>query len=167
MVSRRRFLLLAGSAGAVGAVAVAAPALLAGEDLEADRLPSIRYGQEACAHCGMIIDDDRFAAAWTTLKDEVHFDDIGCLVLEAAERPSPPEARHYVSTYHDGAWVEAPTASYVFSLDIRSPMAYGLAAAADHDTAGRLAQETDGTILAWHKLAEQLHNQAPDGQEHG
>ncbi|MCK9485154.1 MAG: nitrous oxide reductase accessory protein NosL [Dehalococcoidia bacterium] len=161
MVTRRRFLILAGSAGAVGVAIVAVPALLEGEDLDPDREPVVRYGEEACARCGMIIDDARFAAAWTTESGEVHFDDIGCLVLEAAERPAPGDARHWVNTYVEEAWAPVETATFVLSAEIRSPMAFGAAAAPDRDASDRLAQEMGGTVVAWHALTEHIHEHGP------
>ena len=42
--------------------------------------PTVRYGQDPCAGCGMIISDDRFAAAWVDPAGEAAprlFDDGG------------------------------------------------------------------------------------------
>lgn len=156
MVSRRRFLVMAGSAGAVGAVAIAAPGLLGESDAGGDDLPSVRFGEERCERCGMLIDDVRFVAAWAGTGGEVHFDDIGCLVLEAQDRPAPPAARFYVANYEDGAWIEASSATFVLSEQIRTPMAYGVAAVADPASALRLASETHGATGDWHELPARL-----------
>jgi copper chaperone NosL len=97
---------------------------------DASRPPSIRYGEEACARCRMIISDDRFAAAIVTRAGEVlRFDDVGCLVEhEAARRPSPAAAAYWVCDFTGGGWLDARAATYVRSTQAHSPMAYGLTA---------------------------------------
>jgi len=43
--------------------------------------PKIRYGEETCDHCRMIISEDRFAAAYRLNSGLVKkFDDIGCAI---------------------------------------------------------------------------------------
>jgi len=44
-------------------------------------LPKIRYGEETCDHCRMIISEDRFAAAYRLNSGLIKkFDDIGCAI---------------------------------------------------------------------------------------
>src|SRR5262245_16948176 len=63
-------------------VFIAGAALLGGcERASTDSPPAIAYGRDECAHCGMIISDDRFAAA-LIVRDGAQshpllFDDIG------------------------------------------------------------------------------------------
>ena len=66
------------------AIAVAA----CGETSEASGPPDIQYGRDICVQCGMIINEEKFAAAYT-LNDgtEKSFDDVGGLVLQ----PTQPE----------------------------------------------------------------------------
>ncbi|MCK9494656.1 MAG: nitrous oxide reductase accessory protein NosL [Dehalococcoidia bacterium] len=156
MVTRRQFLIGAGTAGALGLAFVAAPALLDGEDSEADRLPSVRFGQESCAHCGMLIDDVRFVAAWIDSGDEAHFDDIGCMVGAIETAPPSASARFFVTEYETGDWIAAEDAFYVRSDGIRSPMAYGLAASATRLGADQIAEEVTGRLHRWHDLPGEL-----------
>ena len=84
------FLVLTGSAGVAVAAVAAGLRLLPDEGGTSDGFPLIRYGEENCLHCGMVIDDPRFAAAWTEPRGiERHFDDIGCAVADVAPSVRP------------------------------------------------------------------------------
>jgi copper chaperone NosL len=157
MVTRRRFLALLGSAGAVGVGVVSGVALLPDGSPEGDGFPVIRYGAEPCTQCGMIIDDARFAAAWSRPGGAArHFDDIGCLVTDIGAHPPPSDARLLVHDYESEAWLDARTAVFVVSPQIRTPMAYGTAAFETAAAAERLSLAVDGRTFRWQALPEQL-----------
>lgn len=108
---------------------VACGAILGGCGDDLGRPPTVRYGEEACAHCRMIISDDRFAAALVTKGGEtLKFDDVGCLVEREAEQGAPPGSAYWVRDFEGGGWLDALSASYVKSAKVQSPMGYGLTA---------------------------------------
>lgn len=82
--------------------------------------PTIRYGEDKCADCDMIINDERFAA---TAIREIHagdyesllFDDIGDMVRYMKEHSDQKFAAVYVHDYDTKAWIEAEKAVYVDS----------------------------------------------------
>ncbi len=160
MLTRRRFLILAGSAG-VGVAGVAAGlALLPDEGGSGDGLPVIRYGEESCRHCGMIIDDPRFAAAWTEPQGpERHYDDIACAVSNAQEDPLPDGSRCWVNDYEREEWLDATVAFFVQSANIRSPMASGIVALPDQAAAQRVATDVDGMVLGWDELPHHIESE--------
>ncbi len=127
MITRRRFLSLAGSSAITGGVM-----LLAGcssKPVDADATPSVRMGEERCAYCTMLIDDVRFTAAWRTADGiERHFDDIGCMVNGSRRDAPPTGTRYWVHDYRTAAWLRAGEASFVISPAIKTPMTYGVAA---------------------------------------
>lgn len=91
--------------------------------------PVIRYGEEACAHCRMIIGDERFAAAIVSSEgDTSKFDDVGCLVEYSAEHPPGGEVAYWVRSTAGAEWLKADQAAYVHGPEIHSPMGYGLSA---------------------------------------
>ncbi|MCK9518567.1 MAG: nitrous oxide reductase accessory protein NosL, partial [Dehalococcoidia bacterium] len=132
MTSRRRFLILLGSAGVLGAGAAAGVSLVSKDEDAVAAEPTIHLGEEPCATCGMIIDDVRFAAGWIDSRGrEEHFDDIGCLLERIAEHEPPESTRYFIHAYNGDGWLRAEEAHYAISETIRSPMAYGVAAFAD------------------------------------
>jgi copper chaperone NosL len=119
--------------------------------------PEIRYGEDICTHCQMIISDPRFAAAYAYEVDpgrfnSIAFDDIGDMIDYAASHPTDRVAEWYVHDYLSEAWIDATTATYVKHRTIAAPMGSGLAAFAQTADAEAYAQERDGELLTWDKI---------------
>jgi copper chaperone NosL len=101
------------------------------------RPPSVRFGEEACDSCRMIISDERFAAALVTEKgDALKFDDIGCLIQHESNQLRP-DVSYWVRDYKGEGWLNAREAMFIRSANVVSPMGHGLAAL----PAGRSAEE--------------------------
>jgi copper chaperone NosL len=114
--------------GLAGLAASIALAVVAGCQPAGHGPPPLRFGQEACAQCRMIISDERFAAALTTeAGDAAKFDDVGCLVEHEAGGLQASTA-YWVRDFRADAWLDARAASFVRSNKIASPMGFGLAA---------------------------------------
>lgn len=152
MLSRRRFLVLAGASVPVAVAAVAGFTLLPSDE-EKSEFPELKLGQQSCAHCGMIISDARFAAAWRDGDgDDTFFDDIGCMVAMGAEHPPAGFARYYVHDYLAGeadGWIDAELAYYAKDDSIRTPMASGIAAFERRED----AEAVTGEVASWGELA--------------
>ncbi len=114
--------------------------------------PDIRYGRDVCAECGMIIGDDRFAAAASVAgADPLLFDDIGCLLVYRQKR-RPAWAAVWVHDYESRSWVRAEGAWFLLSPQVRSPMGWGLAAFADSTRARARQADLGGEVLTWAEL---------------
>ncbi len=117
--------------------------------------PEIRYGEDVCVQCGMIISDERFAAGLvveTGPSSYEHriFDDIGGMFAYAAElKDSQPIVRYFVHDYTSLAWIDAQTASFVSSQAILTPMGFGLSAFADPTAAQTMAEVWGGQVLSF------------------
>ena len=114
----------------IGALAgLIAAGLLAGcRPVDLSRPPAVRFGEEACASCRMIISDERFAAALVTpAGDALKFDDIGCLIQQEAGR-ARPEVAYWVRGSQGQGWLNAREATFLHAPGVASPMGYGLAA---------------------------------------
>ena len=157
MISRRGFLAVAGAGAVVSIAGVTGIQLLPGES-KATGDPVIRYGQENCARCRMTISDVRFASAWREPSGkEVHFDDIGCMVLRRGEQTPAETTRFWVHDYSTEAWLDAPTAAYAVSEAIRTPMSHGVAASATPEGARRIVKDSNHVqITRWEGLAPSL-----------
>jgi copper chaperone NosL len=151
MVTRRRFLALAGGAGVLaGGVALGISLLPEGDTSDGSGPPQVRYGETKCDTCGMIIADRRFAAGWREPGGNVAvFDDIGCM-LKLKQRENPPAGTaFFVQDYSAESWLDAVSAHYVSSTAIKSPMAYGLAAFASQAGSAALSASAGGREYDW------------------
>lgn len=127
-----------------------------------DTLPEILYGEDVCDQCNMIISDERFAAGLVVELEPGGFehrifDDIGELFeYEKANRDELTIATYYVHDYNSKEWLDGETAYYIHSENIRSPMGFSLAAAAQKLEAKALAQEWNGSVLTFTELHERF-----------
>lgn len=119
--------------------------------------PDIRYGEDLCVDCNMIINDVRFASALAYEVtagrfESVAFDDIGDMLNYADHHPELKVTNWYVHDYNSEEWLDATTAHYVFSEQIQSPMATGAAAHAELAAAEQMAAHLQGALLTWDEL---------------
>ena len=81
------------------------------------------WNRQACAHCGMLLGDPRFACELRRPDGEtLFFDDPGCLL--AYEQGHPGRYREFFHRLHGQGWVEGVSAAFVGVG--RSPMGFGL-----------------------------------------
>jgi len=130
--------------------------------------PTVYYGQDVCAECGMIVSDERFAAAAIVPTDRGYvslvFDDVGCLLRHDAA--SPGAVRLFVRDFRADRWLTAATARFVHSRELRTPMASGVAAAASPEEASGLLADLPGEVLDFAGLRERFAAGALGVSEH-
>ncbi len=120
-----------------------------------DAPPEIRYGEDVCDLCHMIINEARFAAAYVTLQGEARrFDDIGDLVAYHAAH-AEEVAVFWVHDYDTEEWLRAEQAVFVVSDAFHTPMGHGIVAVADAARAQELAASVGGQVLAFSDLLSQ------------
>jgi len=109
--------------------------------------PDIALDRTACAHCGMLVSDLRFAAAIRVRPNEAAqvFDDIGCMLRAWHEAGDTSEALAWAMDVDD-SWVPAPEATFV-SGSITTPMGGGIVAFRDRDAAASYAAGVQGAEL--------------------
>lgn len=130
-------------------VGISLLALLAGCEAELpDGPPAIRLGLDECVHCGMIISDQRSAAASIILvngkRQALLFDDIGDMLDYHQRHTDLAIHRRYVSDYQTRQWIEFSAASYVYAPDVQTPMGSGLLAYTVADDAARATAQYSG-----------------------
>ena len=119
--------------------------------------PEIRYGEDICDGCSMIISDARFAEAYAhevspERYESKAFDDIGGMLLHAQKHADDAVAEWYVHDYGSEEWVDAKQATFVMSDDLHTPMGYGIIAYADATAAESTAAEVNGMVMTWDEL---------------
>ena len=80
--------------------------------------PELRPGRDQCAHCGMMISDERCAGACIVEQDgdrsALVFDDIGCMIDYARRHDASTRiVAGFVRDYSAGQWIPAQTAHYL------------------------------------------------------
>ena len=121
-----------------------------------DTLPQIRYGEESCDRCRMIISEKRFAAAYRTDDGILRkFDDLGCAVLHRAEQ-NEQVRQFWVYDYGETAWLDKTAAFFVSSRDLLTPMGYGIIAVKTKTQAQDLAENNNGQIVEFDQLQHLL-----------
>jgi copper chaperone NosL len=122
----------------------------------ANRPPSLRYGEEACDHCRMLINDDRFAAAVVMEGGATRkFDEIACLLAYQAENPGAVK-RCWVCDYRSARWLDARAAFFVCSSELQTPMGGGVAAVDSAEEARDLADRLHGRVVRLDDLPSTL-----------
>ena len=109
--------------------------------------PEIVVDRTACSHCGMLISEPVYAAAYRAEGAEaLVFDDIGCLRKAAREESTP-----LTLWFHDAddrSWIGGAATVFVESAAIRTPMGGGLVAYRDRAAAERAADKYNGRVIS-------------------
>lgn len=121
--------------------------MTAGCGVTAEGPPEIVVDRTACSHCGMLISEPLYAAAYRAPGAEGQvFDDIGCL-LEAARGETGASLRFWFHDALHGGWIEGAEAVFVVSPEIRTPMGGGLIAYRDPAAAEQAAGRHRGEVV--------------------
>jgi copper chaperone NosL len=115
--------------------------------------PEIEIDRTACSHCGMLISEPLYAAAYQAPGAEARvFDDIECLRQAARTEPAP--LTFWFHDADDKQWIDGAAAMFVASPEIRSPMGGGLIAYRDRAAADRAAEQNRGRVI--HSISDLL-----------
>jgi len=114
--------------------------------------PKVRYGEDPCIHCGMIISDERYAAAsLVELPGEGIvprlYDDIGDLIDYEREKPGEAVVKRFVHDAATKAWIDADAAVFTHSPELRTPMVSGIAAFSTRAAAEAFLKDNPGEIV--------------------
>jgi copper chaperone NosL len=111
-----------------------------------DGAPEIVVDRSACSHCGMLVSEPVYAAAYQVTGAEPRvFDDLGC--LRDAARAERRDFRVWVHDATSGAWMDGRSATFMWSPQIRTPMGGGVLAYRDPADAERAARRFHGRII--------------------
>lgn len=126
--------------------------LLAGAcAVKAEGPPHIAVDRTACSHCGMLISEPLYAAAYQVRGAGPRvFDDIGCLLDALGPDPDGSRAAHIRFWFHDagdGVWIDGTPAAFVTSPQIRTPMGGGILAFRERAAAQHAASTHRGDIV--------------------
>jgi copper chaperone NosL len=110
----------------------------------------------------MIIDDARFAAAYTTTTGDVRrFDDIGDMLLHSQQHQEEIHI-YWVHDYETTDWINADQAILVLSPNLTTPMAWGVAAFAEPGAAEAFSHYNQGHMTNFRDLWADMESGALD-----
>ncbi len=112
--------------------------------------PDIRYGEDACDQCGMIISEARYAAGAVTVDGRsLRFDDVDDLLAWQTAHPGQMRAA-WVHDFDTSTWLPVQNGRFVESARLHTPMGHALVAVATPDQARRLIDRYGGRRAAPH-----------------
>ena len=121
-----------------------------------DKAPNIRYGQDTCAECRMIITDARFAGAFINAEGDIFkFDDIGCM-RTYEEKNHTVIQNSWVHDTRSEEWIDPAKAIFIRSTTLDTPMGYGIAAFSSARGAEQFLKKHEGQKISWDGLLNKL-----------
>ena len=116
----------------------------------------IDYGKDNCSDCNMTIMDPRFASEIITKKGKVYkFDDTHCILhfLKSGKINNEQIAKTVFLDFDNKEnFIDAASASFVFSSSLKSPMNGNTIAVSSAPAAEEKAKTTGGTVKSWNEL---------------
>lgn len=119
----------------------------AGCGIKADGPPEIVVDRTPCAHCGMLVSEPAFAAAYRRDGSARIFDDIRCLLNDINGEANPERLRFWFHDAASGAWIASGEEVFVRSARFRTPMSGGIVAHRDRLAAERAASDNEGLVI--------------------
>ena len=125
--------------------------------------PEIVYGEDVCDHCGMIINEERFAAGLVLQTaggqlEQRRFDDIGDMLafvqefdgrevsVQEGESVAHIES-YFVHDYQTLEWLDAREAHFIVTEALLTPMGSGIVAFGNEQEAEAQAQAWQTSVL--------------------
>ena len=120
----------------------------------------IEYGKDACHYCKMTIVEETHAAQIVTKKGKPYkYDAIECLLNDFEIREEKDIALFLVTDYETPKkLIDAKTATYLISKNIKSPMGANLTAFTQKENAEKYATNGTDKIINWEELQNHFFN---------
>lgn len=115
----------------------------------------IEYGNDHCHYCDMTVVDKTHAAEYTTKKGKSFtYDAIECLVNDINEKNHEATMAYVLVAdfSNPGELIDAKTATFLISENIKSPMGANLSAFASNAVAKNYLETEGGEIYSWTEL---------------
>lgn len=114
----------------------------------------INFGTDTCHFCKMTIVDQQHAAQYVTKKGkQFKFDAVECLLNDLSENGMNHLALLLVSNYSNpGEMTDAKEATYLISVEIKSPMGANLSSFGDQAEAESKFNVHGGKLYSWEEM---------------
>lgn len=114
----------------------------------------IRFGTDSCDFCKMTIVDQQHAAQYVTKKGkQFKFDAVECMLNDLSEKGMENLELLFVADYsRPGEMTEAPSATYLISPEIKSPMGANLSSFSRFEDAKEIRNSHLGELHDWKEM---------------
>ncbi len=127
-----------------------------GSKSDMDQPPTVRYGEDSCDECHMLINEARFAAAYVARDGQNRrFDDLGCMLKYQAKHQEKVHT-FWVTDYQTEKWLSVNNAILVKSDQIKTPMGHGIVAVESQKSAETILHKKEGSLLSFEQLLNGL-----------
>jgi copper chaperone NosL len=120
------------------------------------------YGKDVCADCSMTIMDPKFGAEIITKKGRIFkFDDAHCVTsyINAGKvKQEDIQRTLFIDYEHSDNFLDAESAFFVVSPQLKSPMNSNAAAFSSKEKADEMSVKTGGRVLSWNQLTKPSTN---------
>ncbi len=119
---------------------------------------AIEYGKDQCSFCKMNVVDKTHASQYVTKKGkQFKFDAIECMIHDLSKKNEEDILLFLVANYgNPGEMIDAKTATFLISKEIKSPMGANLSAFSSKNKAEELQQKHGGENYTWETLKQKL-----------
>ncbi|HMS33424.1 MAG TPA: nitrous oxide reductase accessory protein NosL [Ignavibacteria bacterium] len=121
----------------------------------------MEYGKDQCDHCRMTLTDRKYGAEIITKKGKtIKFDAAECMLNYLKEKKTDgTEIEKYlvINLTDPGVLIDAAKASYLISLELRSPMGENISSFADKDSADKYQNDFGGNVYSWDELKKKFN----------
>lgn len=125
----------------------------------------IQYGQDTCAHCRMVITDQRYGTELVTSKGKTYtFDSIECLAAYVQEHKDEVQSLWVTDFQHPSGLMPVEKAFFLHSDELRSPMGLNLTAFGDQITPASVLNSFRGSVLSWDEVVALVGKEWPGGR---
>ena len=116
----------------------------------------IIFGSDACHFCSMTIVDSQHAAQYVTKKGkQFKFDAVECMLNELSDITTENIGIILVSDYSNpGSMTDAIAATYLISMEIKSPMGAFLSSFSEMDNADTFVLKESDKLFDWFAIKE-------------
>jgi copper chaperone NosL len=116
----------------------------------------IRYGEDNCAHCKMMITDEKYGAELVTDKGKIYkYDSIECLLEQLHNQTFKEDqigSMWVIDFSNPQTLIDAKTAYYTKNDNFRSPMGLNVQAFQTEEDFNKFFSEDGGEKLNWPEL---------------
>lgn len=110
----------------------------------------IKYGQDICTACSMIISEVPYSAQYILTEGNVKkFDDIGCMIdyIKHTNNELNNISAVFVRDYNSNKWIDAKEAYFLRSTLIITPMGHGIIAYSNYKNLKKEQSKSGGKYL--------------------